>query len=170
MNVPADDLASLFSYNAWANEKTLASVRPLPREVYTRGLGGGWPSLRATLVHLAGATDAWAERFEGRDATRLPIEEEVPELADAEALLVRAQQRFEALLPALGPERLREPFAWRNLQQEVRTAPTWVVLRHVVNHATYHRGQVSSMVRRLGGTPSPTDLVRWGIEVLSRAR
>ncbi|KAA0253109.1 hypothetical protein FBQ97_10280 [Acidobacteria bacterium ACD] len=170
MNVPADDLASLFAYNAWADAKTVDSIRPLPPESYTRGLGGGWPSLRATLVHLASATDNWAERFEGRDATRLLTEEELPTLGDAEGLLQRSQRRFEALLPTLGAERLREPFAWRNLQNEVRTAPTWVVLRHVVNHASYHRGQVSSMVRRLGGTPAPTDMVRWGIEVLSRAR
>lgn len=170
MNAPADDLASLLAYNAWANEKTVASVRALPAEAYTRELGGGWPSLRATLVHLASATDNWAERFEGHDATRLLTEEEVPTLADAEALLARAQRRLEALLPTFTPERLREPFPWKNLQLEVRTAPTWVVLRHVVNHASYHRGQVSSMVRRLGGTPAPTDMVRWGIELLSRAR
>lgn len=170
MNAPADDIAALFAYNAWANEKTVASVRALPAEAYTRELGGGWPTLRATLVHLASATDAWAERLEGRDATRLQTVEEVPTLADAEALLSLAQRRLETILPAFTPDRLREPFAWRNLQLEVRTAPTWVVLRHVVNHASYHRGQVSSMVRRLGGTPAPTDMVRWGIELLSRAR
>jgi uncharacterized damage-inducible protein DinB len=42
-------------------------------------------------------------------------------------------------------------------------------VRHVVNHQTYHRGQISSMLRRLGHAPKATDMVVWGIDVASRA-
>lgn len=170
MSKPQDDLASLYAYNAWANERILAALRDLPAEAYARELGGGWPSLRATLVHLAGATDAWAERFEGRDATRLPTEEELPALADAEALLRRAQSRLEALLPSFTPERLAGGLTWKNLKREERTAPLWAVARHVVNHASYHRGQIASMVKRAGGKAASTDMVLWGIELSAKAR
>ncbi len=166
MSMPFDDVASLFAYNRWANERTLSAVRPLPEADYVRELGGGWPSLRATLVHLAGSTEAWVARLAGRDATRLPAPGELPLFGDAEALLRRAEDGLEALLPSFDPERLATPFRWLNLQKVERVAPLWTVLRHAVNHSTYHRGQISSMVRRLGGAPLPTDMILWGIEAL----
>jgi uncharacterized damage-inducible protein DinB len=166
MKMPSDDAVSLFAYNRWANARMLAAVRPLPEADYVREVGGGWPSVRATLVHLAGATQAWVERLSGRDATRLPAPAEFPRFRDAEALLLKAEDSLDAFLPSFTPERLVTPFRWRNLQNTERTAPLWTVVRHVVNHSTYHRGQISSMVRSLGGTPLPTDLLLWGIEVL----
>jgi uncharacterized damage-inducible protein DinB len=35
------------------------------------------------------------------------------------------------------------------------------MLRHVVNHASYHRGQVTNHLRAVGGVPPSTDLIRW---------
>lgn len=35
----------------------------------------------------------------------------------------------------------------------------WQLLRHVVNHSTYHRGRVVTMLRQLGAGTVSTDLV-----------
>ena len=159
-----DDLFALQDYNLWANRLLLESLSSLAHEDYTREMGGGWPSIRATLVHLAGATRAWSERFDGCDATVLPTVEEVPTLADAARMLNEADACISAFLATLTAERLRAPFVWRNLRNEEKAAPLWAVLRHTVNHASYHRGQAAAMLKRLGGTPIATDLVRWAIE------
>lgn len=159
-----DDLFALQDYNLWANRILLDSLAPLPHDEYVRELGGGWPSLRASLVHLAGATHAWAERFDGRDATALPTPEEVPTLADAARMLSDADARISTFLATLTPDRLQAPLTWKNLKMEEKAAPLWAVLRHTVNHASYHRGQIAAMVKRLGGKPPATDLVRWAIE------
>jgi uncharacterized damage-inducible protein DinB len=160
-----DDLRALYDYNEWANDRVVRTLRELPEADYVRETGGGWSSVRATFVHIAGATDAWAERFNGREALVLPKESDLPGLEDAVALLLRAQQKHRAHIATLTPGALGRPFSWRNLAGEVRTAPFGIVVRHVVNHQTYHRGQIASMVRRLGGKPLATDMVRWGIEV-----
>ena len=81
------------------------------------------------------------------------------------SLLLRAQEKHDAHLKTLTPEKVAAPFAWKNLKSELKTAPFWAVLRHVVNHQTYHRGQISSMLRRLGAKAVPTDMVLWGIEL-----
>jgi uncharacterized damage-inducible protein DinB len=47
--------------------------------------------------------------------------------------------------------------------------PPWAVLRHVVNHATYHRGQVASKLKRLGVEQPPTDFVLWALEQMPPA-
>jgi len=166
---PPDDVVSLYAYNVWANARVVATLRELPESDYVKEQGGGWPSLRATFVHLAGATDAWAERFSGRDATRLATVDELPRLEDAARLLLAAEAKHARLLPGYTPEGLAGPFTWKNLKGEPKTAPFGVVVRHVVNHQTYHRGQIAAMVRRLGHAPRSTDMVVWGIEISARA-
>src|SRR5947207_2878843 len=148
-----DDLHALYEYTRWANDRVVASLRSLSEEQYTKELGGGWPSLRATFVHLAGACWAWNERFRGRDATSLPKESELPALDDAVKVLAKADADLLDFLSTLTPERTAAPFTWKNLKGEEKAAPFWAVLRHVVNHGTYHRGQISSMVKRVGGKP-----------------
>jgi uncharacterized damage-inducible protein DinB len=163
-----DDLFSLYGYNRWANERVIESLRALPPADYTREMGGGWPSPRATFVHLATATDAWAERFGGRVVTTARPETDLPEVDDAVAILFAAEDKLDTFLASLTPERMSKPFTWKNVRNETKTSVLWAVLRHVVNHQTYHRGQISSMLRRLGATPKSTDLVRWGIEMYER--
>jgi uncharacterized damage-inducible protein DinB len=34
-------------------------------------------------------------------------------------------------------------------------------MRHVVNHSTYHRGQLAMMLRQLGQAPPSTDFTRY---------
>ena len=159
-----DDFPSLYDFNDWANSRVKHALSDLTEEEYTRELGGGWPSVRATWVHVAGATWAWSERIAGRDCTRLHTPEQLATLADANALVDEASERFRAILAVSTPESRDALFAWKNLSGAEKTAPFWVILRHVVNHASYHRGQISSMVKRLGKKPIATDLVFWGIE------
>lgn len=168
MNDPKDDLESLYAFNSWANARVLETLRALPEADYVKEQGGGWPSVRATFVHLAGATDAWAERFAFRDATRLATPDELPALEDAARVLLAAEEKHRRQLATYTPARLAGPFTWKNLKGELRTANFGVVVRHVVNHQTYHRGQIASMVRRLGGAPKSTDMVVWGIEQAAR--
>lgn len=165
-----DDLASLHDYAKWADARVARALSELTHDDYVREMGGGWPSLRATWVHLAGATWAWSERFAGRDATSLPKEDVLPAFPDAEKLLFEAHAALDLLLPTFSPERLAAPFTWRNLQGIEKTATFWTVVRHVVNHGTYHRGQIASMLRRLGAKPLSTDMVFWGIERFGEGR
>ena len=119
-----DDLLALMDYNLWANRLLLASLAPLAHDDYVREVPAGAPSIRATPVHLAGATRAWADRFEGKDATVLPTVEEVPTLADAAAILNDADARIADWVATLGPELLAAPLVWKNLKKEPKAAPT----------------------------------------------
>lgn len=159
-----DDLPSLLDYNLWANRILFEALAPLTQEVYAREPEGGGPAIRSTLVHLAGATRAWTERFDGRDATVLPTVEEVPTLSEAARMLNEADARISAFLSTRTEEHLKASLVWKNLQGKERSAPLWTVFRHTVNHASYHRGQIAATLRRVGGTPLATDLVRWAIE------
>ena len=40
------------------------------------------------------------------------------------------------------------------------SAPFWQMVQHVVNHGSYHRGQLTTMLRQLGAAPAKSmDLI-----------
>ena len=159
-----DDFAALFAYNRWADDHVLAVCRTLSQEQYTRELPGGMTSVRATLLHISLATQAWVRRIHGENVAAFPTENELPTVADAAHILAEVHDAFARLVSTLTPERLATIFAYRNLRNEEKRLPFWAVLRHVVNHASYHRGQVAVKLKRLGVDPPLTDLVRWAID------
>jgi uncharacterized damage-inducible protein DinB len=159
----ADDYESLYAYNRWANERTVAACRGLSKEEYERNFGGGWPSVRDTLVHIGSATKAWRDRLLGNAPNRLLTGADVPELDGAVRLLEEADALLTRLVLDTPPERRGEIVDFRNLQGVVRKVPLWSLFRHAVNHASYHRGQISTMIRSMGKDPKQTDLVVWAI-------
>jgi uncharacterized damage-inducible protein DinB len=159
-----DDLKSLFAYNRWANRRVLEACRALGPGQYEREPVPGWSSVRATLVHLADSSSIWARRIDGETVNARRTEADVPTLDDVGQLLDRGHDAFDRLIATLSPERVAAAWSYRNFEGKVLELPLWAVLRHVVNHATYHRGQIASKFGRLGVTPPPTDLVVWAIE------
>lgn len=159
-----DDLGSLYAYNRWATALVVKAIRQLSPEQYAQEPAPGWPSVRYTVVHVVGATDIWLRRLHGETVAARPTEREVPTLDDAVRLFDQAHDGFDRLLSTLTPERLTSILAYRNFQGEECRLPVWSVLRHVVNHATYHRGQISSKLKRLGVICPDTDLAFWAME------
>jgi uncharacterized damage-inducible protein DinB len=113
---------------------------------------------------VADATWIWARRIGGEAVAARATEADAPTLEDAEALLARGHDAFDRLLDALPPDRLAAAWTYRNFENQELTLPLWAAFRHVVNHATYHRGQIAAKFGRLGATPAKTDLVLWAIE------
>jgi uncharacterized damage-inducible protein DinB len=82
---------------------------------------------------------------------------------DVAQLLERAYRRFEELRPTITPERLNTVFTLRAVGRTF-TLPRWAMLRHIVNHSSYHRGQVASKLKRFGIEPPNTDFFFWVTE------
>jgi uncharacterized damage-inducible protein DinB len=158
-----DDFVSLFAFNRWANAAMLDACRKLTPEQYAAEPVPGWSSVHATVYHISVVTDRWLSRLANDPDENFPTEAEVATVDDAERLLERAYRRFDDLLPSLTPERLATPVTLR-LRARTAVLPPWAVLRHIVNHTTYHRGQVASKLKRFGIQQAETDLVFWMFE------
>ena len=158
-----DDFASLYAYNRWADRRVLEACRKLTPEQYAAEPAPGWSSVRSSIVHIAVVTEVWLRGVAGEAVETVPTEADLPTVDDAERLLDRAYELFTNVVPTLTPEQLATPRTFRG-RSRVAVLPPWVVLRHLVNHSTYHRGQVAAKLKRLGVEPPGTDLVLWAFE------
>ena len=158
-----DDLVALLTYDRWANCKILDACHKLTAEQYVAEPVPGWSSVRSTLCHIALATEFNLRALAGDSDDRLPTEADLATVDDAARLLDRSYRRFEELRPTLTPERLNAVLTLRAVGRTF-ILPRWAVLRHIVNHSTYHRGQVASKLKRFGIEPPNTDFFWWVIE------
>jgi uncharacterized damage-inducible protein DinB len=139
-----DDVVALFAYDRWANARVLDACRKLTAEQYVAEPVPGWSSVRSTLYHIALATE-----FNLRTLADVPKEDSFPAEADLATvddvarLLERAYHRFEELRPTLTPERLNTPLTLHSNARRY-SKQLCAILRHIVNHSSYHRGQVAS--------------------------
>lgn len=156
-----DDIAALFAYDRWANRKVLDTCRKLSAEQYGAEPVPGWASVRSTIYHIALATEFNLRTLAGDPDDRIPTEAELATVDAAAQLLERAYGRFEEL--TLTPERLNTLQTLRAVGRTF-TLPRWAILRHVVNHSTYHRGQVAAKLKRFGIEPPNSDFFWWMIE------
>ena len=155
-----DSFTSLVAYTRWADTRLLAPCAELTPAQYTLELGGSFPSLQLTIAHLAGSTKLWGLRLGGLPYSGLPPSAEIPDVATAQARLAEAYEVFTAVAPVweAAPE---EPFTFRRIAGGEVTKPRWQIFRHIVNHGSYHRGQIANMLRQLGVQPPSTDLLYW---------
>ena len=67
---------------------------------------------------------------------------------------------MRAQLARLGPETVERAIKYQDLRGNDQSDVRWQMLQHVVNHGTYHRGQITTMLRQLGAAPpESTDLI-----------
>jgi uncharacterized damage-inducible protein DinB len=158
-----DDLVSLFAFDRWANLKVLDACRKLTAEQYAAEPVPGWSSVRSTVYHIAWVTDFHLRTLTGDPDDSVPAEADFPKVDDAARLLERAYRRFEELRSTLTPEKLNNVLTLRRRGRSA-TLPPWAMLRHIVNHSTYHRGQVAAKLKRFGIEPPNTDFFFWAIE------
>ena len=158
-----DDVVALFAYDRWANTKVLDACRKLTAQQYVAEPVPGWSSVRSTIYHIALATEWNLRTLAGDPDESVPTEANVATVDDAARLLKRAYGRFEELRLTLTPERLNTALTLRR-GGYAATLPPWAILRHIVNHSTYHRGQVASKLKRLGIEPPNTDFFFWVID------
>lgn len=152
----------LLKYNTWANTRLLDAVARLDSSQFTRALGGSYPSVQATLTHILWAEWIWLERWQDRSPKQVFAPEEFPSVLALRTRWSPIQAAQEVFVASLTPEQLQRVVRYTNMRGEVWEYALWRQLHHLFNHSTYHRGQVTNMLRLLGAQPAPTDfLVFW---------
>jgi uncharacterized damage-inducible protein DinB len=153
------EMRELLDFNEWANAKTFGAIGALDAGALTKDLGSSFPSVLLTAAHIVGAEWIWLERWTGAPPpSGFPEWVKFPELPDLAIRLSDVETRRAAYLSNL-PDQLPPTIAFRLLNGTEDAQPLDVMVRHVVNHSTYHRGQIAAFMRQLGAVPPSTDLI-----------
>lgn len=154
-----NDFQTLFEFNFWANARTLQAVDSLPEELLYVDLKNSFGSIHGTLVHLCGAEDIWLQRFNGADPGVFMKKDHFPTYASVKTKWEAVANGWKKYLTELNDDMLNKQLVFHNLKGEHVSQLVWQSLQHLVNHSTYHRGQITTMVRQSGGKPIGTDLI-----------
>ena len=156
-----NEIRELLEYDAWATRQMLEAAASLGAEAWARDRDSApRTSLRQQLVHLVVIVETYRAVLRGHEPP-----EERPEAFAGPAALASFHEavrgRVNALLDELpGDDALDTAALWHKKGDALRASPA-EVLRHVVNHGTYHRGQVAALLKLHGADYPETDYISW---------
>jgi len=146
-------LQTLLDYHYWARDRVLDAAERLTPEQLTRDLGNSFPSVRDTLVHLFSADWVWCARWEGESPQDVLDPTTFPDVASIRAAWKEHEQKVRGILAQLGENGITRAIEYRGWNGQAQAQPFWQMLQHVVNHGSYHRGQVTTLLRQMGAAP-----------------
>ena len=159
----------LFEYNDWANARLLSCAAEIPAEGWTRDMGGAFSTLIALTAHVVGAERIWLMRWKKETPKGRPAWMADPTPPVVRAVLEEVERERAGFLRTLAPEDLASPISYTLMDGSGATLPLATLVKHAANHSTYHRGQIASILRRLGAAPAATDLLVFAVERAARA-
>lgn len=148
------DLRTLHDYHYWARDRMFEALEPLTPDQVNRDMGSSFKSIRETVTHIYAAELAWYSRWEGNSPTALLPSDQFSDLAAVRRAWSEHETKMRAFVDSLGDAGIARVFEYTLLTGQSGSSPFWQMLQHVVNHASYHRGQVTTMLRQLGAQPA----------------
>jgi len=148
------------AYNSWANQRIIEIILQLPEEKQQQTIPSSFPSLQATLLHMWDAESAWWQRLKLQERLIMPSENFNGILKDITTGITQLDQQWMDWVSNASESAIEHVVQYYNSKKEHFKQPVWQIMMHVINHGTYHRGQLVTMLRQLEVQKIPaTDFV-----------
>ena len=152
-------LRELFEFNAWANRRILAALADLPSEAYQRDLQSSHGGIEGTLRHIVWAEHLWLTRWLENPAPAVAQGADLPSLAAVRDRWEEVEAERRRFLGRLTDSELDRTLTIRPTSGGQYVHTLRQTLMHAVDHSSYHRGQIVTLLRQLGVRPPSTGLV-----------
>ena len=154
-SVNRQDIALLFRYNDWANDRILDTAEQLSTAQLTASNDLGWGSLRGALVHLMDAEYVWRNLLKTGEHVEWLQPEDFADVASIRARWLEERAAFWRYFESLSDEDLSGVISYQG--DETRRRVLWHCLAHVVNHGTQHRAECAALLTGFGFSPGDLD-------------
>lgn len=155
------DFQTLFDYHKWATDRALEAASSLPEGLYLKDLGSSHGGIHGTLVHIYAGGRIWLDRWLGKHDATLTTARDIGSLESLKKQWAILRMEQEAFFQGLTEEKLQSAIRYTDTKGYTYSSPLYQLIHQVLNHSTYHRGQIASMLRQLGVKPPNTDLINY---------
>ncbi|WP_079910837.1 DinB family protein [Paenibacillus sp. 32352] len=145
----------MYDYHVWANQTMFNRLKELPEDVYTREIQSVFSSVSKVISHIYTVDLCWLHILSGKSmpdalALTLPLQEQMygKTVLEMESLYAELASRFASVLDSL--DNMEETITLDNPYAGVRDTSYSEIVLQVVNHGTYHRGNLTAMLRQMG--------------------
>jgi uncharacterized damage-inducible protein DinB len=146
-------LQDYLAFHIWATGRLIAAVAQLSESEMHQQVGGPFGTVFATLVHLYSAEDIWLSRWQGQAGVGFTPPDQFASFAELSETYTARQQELCSFVET------------QDLATSVQVKGQYHTLAemlwHVLDHASYHRGQIMAYLRALGHTPPQTNLIHY---------
>ena len=138
------------AYNLWANKTITDLILSLDASLHQQKVESSFPSLYATVLHMWVAESAWWQRVLLQEKIILPSETDNQSMQDVVQGLLQQSAQWEERVNNSSELMLKQEYSFQNSKNEHFKQAIYETVLHVINHSTYHRGQLVTMMRTLG--------------------
>ena len=154
-------LIKLCKYNVWANDRICTWIKKAETKV-DEELKSSFPSIRKTLYHLWDAQFIWLARLNSESTNTWPSHSFKGNLEEAIAGIQLNSVEFVSHIELLKESEYQRQVEFKSMDGTSYLNSVEEIITHVINHSTYHRGQLITLLRTVGFTAVvSTDFIRY---------
>jgi uncharacterized damage-inducible protein DinB len=142
------------AYNIWATKLLTDRICKLSDEEINREIVSSFPSLYKTLQHMWLAEEVWWKRLKLTENIVLESNTFTGSFNEMAGILAKQSQQYKDWVDNATENQLIHVFAYIRNKEQLKM-PVYQMLHHVFNHASYHRGQLVTMLNQLGADKIP---------------
>lgn len=158
------NISFLIDYHVWAHNRILHQLQTITMEEWNKDLGGSFPTMRELSKHLITADYRWMQRWKGVPFADIPGTFVFDSCTQVNATWQPIFNEMQAVAKAFFEGGAEQPINFITSSGKEFTMPFWQTVYQVVNHGTYHRGQITNMLRLLHKDPVATDIFLFFVE------
>ncbi|PEA53984.1 damage-inducible protein DinB [Bacillus pseudomycoides] len=158
----ANHIGNLYNYHVWANQQIFNHLKTLSPEKYQEEIKSVFSSVPKVFSYIYLSEYLWLNLLEGhsmKEAMQLSfqLQEKIEKLSieDLEIEFHTLTTRFISFLDR--QKDIEKRIMLDNPYARVRETSLSEIFLHVVNHGTYHRGNISAMLHQLNASSVMTD-------------
>jgi uncharacterized damage-inducible protein DinB len=154
-----------YDYNVWANQQICRHLLELPEATVHHEIVSVIPTIYDALIHIYVIDGGWLNLMTAGGVTEMTPDYVEQLRASTDQLIEEVQGKSVAQFDTIQQDMAERLRVFINHHEDLDALCSFgtfqaryaELIQHIVNHGTYHRGNITAMLRQLGYTGVQTD-------------